>query len=273
MAQPAEVTGPVEELLEAWTRAQKRLEAEQATVMRRIATTTSTERKAALRRRLARIEGELLAVVADEMAILRAATSDYLGTGLPAAWKKGAQVASPTSFVWAAPHRTGLTAMVNDTWSDVLAATDYVAADTKRWLGDAGSKWSELRFTTGMSPQEARREFLRDADVRGIKAVRYSDGSQRTIDDYGDMLLRTKQAVAFSTGTIVESKELGFTHLLVFDGEDCGWSGHDAVPLADGLIVPVDMAAATPTSHPRCRRAFGPVTVPEGTAADAVIAP
>jgi len=270
MPQPAAVTEPVERLLQAWLRAQGILEAEADRVRLDIANAPTRERRRAFQRRLARIETELLATVETEMARLRALTSEYLSGELPAAWKAGAQVANPSAFVWSVPHRTGLTAMVNDTWSDVLGATDYVTGDVKRFLGELGSSWSELRFTAGISPQEARREFLRGAKAEGIKGVRYKDGSRRTIGDYGDMLLRTKQATAYQRGVLTESRELGFTHVRLFDGPDCSLFSHTDGPLANNLVVPLDVADAYPLAHPRCVRGSGPVTVPAGTAADAM---
>lgn len=269
MPQPSAVTEPVDGLIAAYLRAQAVLDTEANRVRAEIAG-ASRERKRALQRRLTRIETELSAVVDAELARLRNLTSDYLSTELPAVWKAGAQVANPDAFTWAAPHRAGLSQMVTDTWADVLAASDYTSADTKRFMAEVGGRWSELRFTAGLSPQEARREFLRETADAGIKAVRYKDGSRRTIGDYGDMLLRTKQAQAYVQGTLLESRLLGFSHVRLQDGPDCGLAGHGVPPMANDLVVPLDVADAYPLSHPRCVRSAGPVVVPDGTPADAV---
>jgi hypothetical protein len=47
--------------------------------------------------------------------------------------------------------------------------------------------------------------------------------------------------------------------LLVFDGDDCGWTAHDDPEKADGKQVTFDEADANPLAHPRCVRSFAPI--------------
>ena len=44
----------------------------------------------------------------------------------------------------------------------------------------------------------------------------------------------------------------------VFDGFDCGWTGHRDPDKANRSVRTVEEAAEWPISHPRCRRGFGP---------------
>lgn len=272
MPQPAAVTEPVEALLELWSRTALWLEAEQASY------TSDPDRLARYWRRERRIADELLPAVAGEMERLRNATRDYLTTGLPPVWEAGGTSAldavdASDPFTWTLPHRAAVTQLANATWTDVLAATEHVQTDTARWARETGRALTDLSVTAGMTPTDAARRMARDGNVRGISAVKYRDGTRRRLGDYSDMLLRTRTALAYNGGTLVQTAQLGFTHVEIFDGHDCGLYDHGGTPRANGLVVPLDVAAQWPLAHPRCQRAFGPRTPPPGTRFDPPEAP
>jgi hypothetical protein len=47
--------------------------------------------------------------------------------------------------------------------------------------------------------------------------------------------------------------------VLIFDGDDCGWTEHDDSDVADGTVPTLDEAEECPLSHPNCVRAWAPV--------------
>ncbi len=80
-------------------------------------------------------------------------------------------------------------------------------------------------------------------------------GAGRSSRSY--LIALTETANAWNVSATESYAALGVDFVEVFDGPDCGWSSHDDPDLAHGSIRGVREARATPTSHPRCQRAFG----------------
>ncbi|MFF4796765.1 hypothetical protein ACFY2M_45980 [Streptomyces sp. NPDC001276] len=68
----------------------------------------------------------------------------------------------------------------------------------------------------------------------------------------------TKSAVAYNAGALNLDDEAGVHMVKVFDGADCGWTGHRDPDRAARTLRPIEDAARWPISNPRCCRAFGP---------------
>lgn len=164
-------------------------------------------------------------------------------------------------FTFALPHREAVKVLADDLFSDVLAATEFVSADSKRWVRRVSRKLTGFKLTGGVPvktqakrfEREIKREFLR----RGMGSVRYSDGRRVSFGTYSEMLLRTKTGMAYNAGTLNHSKRSGVTVVELFDGPECGLTSHNDGELAHGMIVPIEIAAAYPLAHPNCRRAVG----------------
>src|SRR5690606_7741166 len=97
-----------------------------------------------------------------------------------------------------------------------------------------------------------------DLAERAIHAVTYADGKRVGLTSYTDMLMRTRTAEAFQQGGFTQGRALGITWWEIMDGPTCGLSYHDDPTLADGMIVPTDMAERYPISHPNCVRVTTP---------------
>lgn len=61
-------------------------------------------------------------------------------------------------------------------------------------------------------------------------------------------------AAGYAASGLVEEVE-------IFDGDECGWDGHDDPDLADGSIRTLEEFTDMPISHPNCQRSAGPVVV------------
>lgn len=71
----------------------------------------------------------------------------------------------------------------------------------------------------------------------------------------------TETATAYNGSTLAAYRDSGVVEQVqVFDGAGCGWRTHDDEDKADGSLRSLDEATEHPIAHPRCRRAFGPVT-------------
>lgn len=122
-----------------------------------------------------------------------------------------------------------------------------------------------LSLVEGRIAQQAAREFAAagaratvEGLARPISAVKYADGTYRTIGDYGDMLLRTKTAQAYVAGTLNQATALGTQYFEIADGTECGLASHDDREKPNGKVYPAEIAYSYPLAHPRCRRDFLP---------------
>ena len=153
-------------------------------------------------------------------------------------------------------HEQAARRLANDLHGDLLDATRYVRADTKRFIREAARIATRSTVVDRTAPQAGRDLMKALVDDHGIKSVRYRNGATHPLGEYSNMAVRTKTAVAFNDGALDSAPEVEWWE--VFDGPDCGWTSHDDVTLANGLIVTRDELRGFPISHPNCRRAGGP---------------
>jgi len=252
MPQPAAVTTAPDDLIGLFKQSQVRIEAEYAAIL--------TDPNAARRRR--RLVA-LRNMVNAELAALEAAAGVFVADTLPVIYQAGGQTTGVFSFTQF--HRTALESIQADTMNDILAATDGVRDDTKRWIRETTRRLIAEGEIEGQTATQLARKFAKLApkavDAAGlplpITAVTYSDGSVRTIETYADMLFRTRTATTYNDGTINTGVEAGIDRYEIFDGPGCGLTSHDDGTVANGMIVDAATAAAHPVSHPNCRRSFG----------------
>lgn len=205
---------------------------------------------------------EVLAEVAEQTARgLSNDTQQWIdGGGVARVYAAGAAVA-PFPFQFSLPHRGAVAVLADDLFADVLAVTRYVSDDSRRWVQRVGRKMTGFRLTGGTPVRAQARRF--EADLRrefrrrGIGSVRYANGRGVSFGTYAEMLLRTKTGMAYNAGTLIHSARSGVEVVQIFDGPSCGLGSHKGSPTADGLVLPLEVAAAYPLSHPNCRRSIG----------------
>lgn len=250
MPQPAENQAAAERLIDAYREAYDNLLAEYRRAVLDPRRTSQTRRLRAL-----------LDHHQEVMSTLESTARTWFATTLPELHAAGALSAAEhagTAFTWTQPHTEAVNEFVTRTWDDVAARLREVDTTTRRVLR------SELRSATrsvlleGKTAVQAGRELAREAARAGVWSVRYSNGARHTIADYIDSVIRTTTAEAYNVGSVTQSVEDGFTHVEYFDGDDCGVDGHNTLPKANGMVVPVEEVVYL--SHPRCRRAILPAT-------------
>lgn len=241
-----------------------RLAAVHADILVELRTAADTNRIVRLNAQAARL-AELADVAAHQVDDLAQRTRAVLGSELPAVYRAGASVTTAAvggSFTFTQPHRAALEVLAADTYADVLAATRFVEDDAKRFARTMGRRLTGFTLTGGdTARQQARafeRELAREFGRRGIGAVQYADGSRHGFGEYADMLLRTKTGVAYNAGTTNQARQIGIVVVEILDGSLCGLTAHADDQLANGLLVPIEIAEAYPLAHPNCRRAFAP---------------
>lgn len=145
-----------------------------------------------------------------------------------------------------------------DTYSELLQATQHVKQTTKELVRYLAKEHAADRLLGNTTAQQAARDLADDLTGRGISAIVYKDGSRHGLDDYTDMLLRTKTAEAYQLGGFNQARGLGVRFMELLDNPACGVDGHDDPRKANGLILPLEEAARFPISHPRCVRVTTP---------------
>lgn len=210
------------------------------------------------RRRLREVQGEINRL----MDLVDRGALRWTQEGLPLAYTAGVdQMANDIGIgsQFTRVHRQALEQMQRGAMRDVLTATRYVRRDAKRLIGEIGRKRIDQALVTGRATAEGIgkeiRKLLKD---RGLAAVRYANGAHIGMGQYGQMLARTVTARAYSRGSLIEGDRQGVTMFEVFDGPDCGWSGHRDFDKANGSLRQYSECRDNEISHPNCRRAFGP---------------
>lgn len=239
---PVEIDAINDRVLDEW----RRVDAELARLQAEIVNAPNEARR---RARLA----ELRRTVKAETKGLRDKTRAWIEGELPGVYMLGAETAALSLGVKAAftqANREAFYRIALDTHDDLLAATRFVEADTKRWIREVAANRTRYTIGAGDPAKTAARALARD--LKPISAVRYSNGALHGVKEYAEVVVRTKTAVAYNGGSldVYDAAEVAFVE--VVDGPGCHWYSHDDGPPANGLIVSSSEARAHPIAHPNC---------------------
>lgn len=152
-------------------------------------------------------------------------------------------------------HREALEVLAQDTFSDLAAMTDHMAAAAKDTIRQATRARTLLSAASGTSVPADTAALVRTLESRGVEAFVDAAGRRWQLRSYGEMVVRTKSAQAFNTGTILQGEEDGTTVLQIQDGER---SHHRECEQYSGRTCTAAWALAHPIEHPNCVRAFAP---------------
>lgn len=203
----------------------------------------------------------LLEATREQMAVLQQAFDEPTISGaLGELYAQGASTQEgllQQAFNWNNPHLGAVDRIAGDTFDDLLTATRYVEQSAKQIIRQAAKLNTSRKLTTGRTAIQAGNALARDLRASGIGVVTYRNGARHGVGEYARMVLRTKTAVAYNSGTLNFVHAAGVKVVEIFDGSDCGLSYHDDPTLANGLIVDTLTAATYVIAHPNCRRSFG----------------
>lgn len=247
MPQSPEVADLSQNLLSAYRAAQEALDAEMESIQ---ADPTKWRRQSRLRelqRNVERITDSL-----DQQA------ADFFSTDFPTIYSLGAQVVDYAEFSWTQSDRFAISQLAQETFSELLEATQLVDDSTKALIRRLSKSEALLGQTTGKTATQAGRDLAKLLEKYKVHAVVYADGSKHGIGDYSDMLIRTKGANAYNLGTLNFGGRTGTKWYEIADGFGCGMSSHDDPDKANRTIRSAEECAAYTLSHPRCLRSFLP---------------
>lgn len=182
----------------------------------------------------------------------------FLTDQLTQVWYAGATRHRVGRFQWAGAHQTALGLLIDDTFTEILQATRHMSGDVKAVVRSLSRERSFAKVGSGTPVKAAGRDMAHRLKDVGITAVTYSDGRHIKASTYAEMVLRTKTAVAYNLGALNQYRTHGIRYVECIDGADCGLITHRDGDKPNGRILPVDVAATYPLSHPNCRRDFVP---------------
>lgn len=232
---------------DAWDDVQARYQA--------VLLSANQRRKAAVLQTLA----ELLASVSSFQARVVDVAEDYARTQLPAAYAAGALGVDP-AFSWTQPHLAAAQALAADGYDDLLRRSVEAGRTSEafaRHVRREVRSRAAFAVTAGKTAVQVGEELRARLEAQGVTAATYANGRVVSMRTYTEMAVRTKTGVAHNLGALNSLAGDGIGWVEVFDGADCGWTGHDDPDKANGTVRKVAEAQAHLLSHPNCRRAFG----------------
>lgn len=174
----------------------------------------------------------------------------FINNGLPLAWKSGAVDRATSGFTWTQAHRQALGILANDTFDRALKSTRFMRRDVKALIRAEGASQAQFKVATGQTAKQAGSELARRLAQTGITSVTYADGRHIRASTYTEMLMRTSTALAYNEGGLNQLVQDGIRYVEMIDGADCGLVAHDDTFKVNGKVLPVDVAATYPISHP-----------------------
>jgi hypothetical protein len=205
---------------------------------------------------------ELQRAVEDKMAELDAMTRQWTAQELVRPYALGAaagatELAESAAAVWTLLPQEAISRIATDTLSELLKSTRYVRRTTKAMIRAVARDEILTKLIRGDTAVQAGKRVQQILETRGIHAIRYKDGSRHGLQEYSQMLVRTKTAEAYNLGSLEAQEALGVTFWECFDGYGCGLTSHQDPNKALGSVVDKETALKYPISHPNCRRAWG----------------
>lgn len=167
------------------------------------------------------------------------------------------------SASFSAIHREALEMIAADTYSDLAAATRYLEEHARTVIREATRARVAVGAATGASVGRDVAGLVRTLEQRGVTAFVDAAGRGWSLSTYAEMVIRTKSAVAYNTGTVLRAEEEG---TLVFEIRDGERSRHEECLAYNGQTCTAKWALEHPIQHPNCVRSFGPL--PLGGAGD-----
>lgn len=158
-------------------------------------------------------------------------------------------------------HREAVEVMALDAYNDLAAATDYMDAQAKRVIREATKARTLVGAAAGTGVGQDARALVSDFARDGVTGFTDRAGRRWKISTYAEMVVRTKSAHAYNTGTILRTEETGTRAMRIVDGER---SGHAECLAYNRRICSTGWALDHPIEHPNCVRGFAPEPLHQG---------
>lgn len=181
---------------------------------------------------------ELFEAAEDAFEDMATFSFDYAVTSLPDVF--------PVDTITEVGRRAAVNGVLDDVAAHMVAPNEIVRERVRKLIVDAAAK--EHTVASVATEIEGVVGDLITKDGRFIPAHKRA----RTI-------ARTETAWASGKAETKAWAELKLTHVEIYDGDGCGWSGHEDPDTANGLIVTLARYESQLLSHPNCVRTAAPV--------------
>ena len=135
----------------------------------------------------------------------------------------------------------------------------------QRILTEAGDRITRINDATRTAVQRVLDQGVSDRLTDREIAQRLESTVRQTYRNRASAIARTEMGLADQQAAHERYASGGVTHVLIFDGAECGWDGHDDGDLADGSVRTLAEAESVLLSHPNCTRSSAPHVMPDGT--------
>lgn len=256
----ATIEDATRELVGAYRLAEAELSAELARVTASIVDPDSTRRFRqaqirALRTRVAvtraRLEGHASMFTEDTLSRIYTAGMQRARDAL--------QLGGQPSFTTL--HTRALEVLASDTFDDLAAATAYVDESARAAIRRATRARTMAGALEGTSVARDRAQLVDALRRDGVTGFVDASGRGWRLSTYAEMVVRTKSAQAYNTGTVLQAEETGTSVFVISDGTR---SRHPECLAFDGTTCTGAWALSNPIQHPNCVRSFGPAPLHRG---------
>jgi hypothetical protein len=106
-------------------------------------------------------------------------------------------------------HQDAVKYLVEDTFDDLLSATQHMMRNVKQQIRQIGSQQLRTNFIAGTSRRNIAKELSDELLERGLSAITKSNGAKLRAEDYAQLVARTKLREAHSNGALNRYAENG----------------------------------------------------------------
>jgi hypothetical protein len=152
-------------------------------------------------------------------------------------------------------HRAAVEILAMDSFDDLARATGFLEPQAKRVIREAAKARTTIGALTGSSVSRDTTALVRELTTRGVTGFVDKAGRNWRLSTYAEMVIRTKSAQAFNSGTVLRAVQTGTDVFEIRDGET---SGHKECLAFSGTTADARWSLANPILHPNCVRSFGP---------------
>lgn len=150
--------------------------------------------------------------------------------------------------------------MAADAFDDLAAATAYMETNAKRVIREAAKLRTQVGALTGATVDADRRSLVRALNRGGVTGFVDAAGRNWRLSTYAEMVVRTKSAQAYNTGTVLRGVETGTNVYEISDGQR---SEHAECLAYNRTTCSAGWALDHPIEHPNAVTA-GTRVVPSG---------
>lgn len=198
--------------------------------------------EAKIRRLRAELDGH--AVTFAEQTLAQVYANGQVRTAQAIAAAVGTIAGSPS---FTGIHRTAVEMIALDSYNDLAAASDFMEDNARRVIRQATKAQVAKGAAAGTTVGQDAAAVAREIRAHGVSGFVDRAGRNWRLDAYAEMVVRTKSAQAYNTGTVLQAEITGTNAFEILDGER---SRHDECLAYNRRTCTARWALDHPIQHP-----------------------